>query len=373
MSSFNDFAGQLIASGVEPLVPLVDFEEGVDYATLQGMDLIRALTPKISQTRIMDVQIFPNPLRPMIDTFSVPLGVGLEEAGFVDGTPNIKKQDGCMPRGDQIMASTLEMINYAENNSVTIKDREVSLVAANVDTVTSYFQNKMRLPDKKNAQMRYAAWKQKLSDVIDGTRSVNSFTASDGTGTTVTYSPTVKGYAGSVLQENVVLPAAGMGQAPAFASSDDVVELITDLEINISDMGTSDNPAYTKAGISGFLASKPYTVLESKTLIAMNKIMRTEAADKGFPTRTARQILEEFTNVVVIDKFADMPTNASYAGQRLFSVTLPQGAMREGLVMEGVRQFDCANEWSTGFNFRSERLMYISKMVPSFAMTVKTA
>lgn len=90
MTSFSNYAGQLIASGTYKNGPVVALESSVDRQTLNNLDLINGLIPKISKTIIKETVIRTNDLERVFTKGSLPFGVGFETAAFEAGAPNKK-------------------------------------------------------------------------------------------------------------------------------------------------------------------------------------------------------------------------------------------------------------------------------------------
>lgn len=162
---------------------------------------------------------------------------------------------------------------------------------------------------------------QLISDVIDGTRSISSTTVSDGTGTSVTYAPTITGYCATsaIMDSGVLLPALVQGTIPSISVSD-TVTMLENLQNAATEM-REDSPAYSKLGISTFVEEKPNLIMESKVLNAMDSAIMAGASQR-LPTRTAREFVNTFADLVEIESFADLPTNAGYSDKRLAAVLL---------------------------------------------------
>jgi hypothetical protein len=218
----------------------------------------------------------------------------------------------------------------------------------------------------------YKSWLQLVSDVVDGTRSIASFTKSDGTGTPVTYAPSaILGYAGMVELADLVIPAPVVGDLTVISDAD-ALAFIQTLEGAASDM-IYETSAFNKLGIETFVSGRPLVFAETKTLNAIDSAWAAGGVYKGFPTVSAREYIRRFADIVEIDIFPALPTNETYALYHIGAVMMDRDAMREVIKYADVESSRCTNERATGYNYQGESVMYIWKGAPSYALLVKEA
>lgn len=388
---FTNFAGQLVADGIDTTMPLVALEQYSDNTTLANIQAINGLMPKIKDVFIRETRVFSNPLDQYINRFDERYGAGLEQAGFMVGAYNEKHDGTCVPRGTPDMASQLDMINFAYSVDVDVKDREIDKAVLNDGQRGAYVAQKMRTPLKTIGTMKYRAWVQLLSDVIDGTRSISSKTSGNGvsakTGAgSVTYNPTIKGYAGVVEKRAEIIPGVQVGVKSSIASPLDALNICNELKARASDFAY-ETSAYNKLGLDTFSTGTPLLIAEKKVLDAMDTVFAEYNAEgnangnygyAGFPTVSAREYIRQFAEIVEIDTFADLPTDpvgatVTYAGYGLHFVLIDRDAFVEVVKwadMEGQR---CAKLRLTGYNFAGESILSIWRGVNSYAMVFPVA
>lgn len=371
MANFDAYAGQLVASGVRPNAPVIALEAESNPTVFKNLESINGLMPKISKVFIHETRTFNNPLDALFTKYGgAEYGCAVEHAAFMDGATNKKNDGKCIPRGNIDMASQLDIINYAYDIDIEIKDREVNKAVMNAEQVGAYVANKMKAPMLTMSIMKFEAEKQLLSDVIDGTRTISSSESSDGTGTTVSYNPTIKGYAGVVESANITLAPVVEQDTPAFTSVDDVIDAVELLETAAADMKFPTS-SYNKLGIKTVLRGKPVLVAEEKTLNAMdNAIMNN--ADQRLPTRTAREFIGRFADIVELDSFAALPTNSSYANKRLGFVLIDREVPSEHVVYSDIESQRCAKQRLTGYSAQGESILGMWRGAPSYAMLLDT-
>lgn len=372
MVDFSAFAGQEVASGIRPNGPVIALEDTASRTYLANMDMINGLVPKLSKVLIRETRIRGNPLEAMFRKGSLPYGVGMEQVAFVDGTPNRKTDGTCIPNGKGSLVSQIDMINFGWNLQIRIHDREVNKAVLTPEEAGSYVAQAMRLPEKTRAQARYLAMRQLISDVVDGTRTISSTTISNGSGTSVTYSPTITGYVSDdgIIQSDVVLPALTEGTKPTIDITD-TMSMLDDLLNAVTEM-SDETTRYSKLGINTLLLDRPYLVMESKVLNAMDAAVMAGASQR-IPTRTAREYVRTFADLVEIPSFADLPTNTDYADARLAAVVLDRDSATEQIAWEAVESGRCPNEFATGYVYAGETLMSIWRGGPAAALLTKTA
>lgn len=383
---FTGFAGQLIASGIDTNMPLVALEQAVDSTTYSNLSAINSLIPKIKDIFIRETRVFSNPLDPYITRYDERFGAGLEQAVFMTGARNEKHDGTCVPRGTPDMASQLDMVNFAYSVDVDVKDREIDKAVLDEGQRGAYVAQKMRTPLKTIGSMKYRAWVQLLSDVIDGSRSISSKTDFNGKNASagaasVTYNPTIEGYAGKVDKGAAVMPDVAVGSKYSINSPIEAIDICNQLKAVASDFGY-ESSVYNKLGVDTFSSGVPLLIAEKKVLDAMDTVFAEFNAKgnangnygyAGFPTVSAREYLRQFAELVEIDSFADLPTDpaaatVTYAGYGLKFVLIDRDAFVEVVKWADVEGQRCAKLRLTGYNFAGESILSIWRGVNSYAM-----
>ena len=396
-TGFAPYAGQVVKGGAsttpynQPTIALGDvFNETV----LKNMAKINGLLPKVSRTIIHETRVIRDPLARIFTTIEDPLGVATEHAAFSTGATN-KLNDGvCVARGTVNMVSQLTASNFAWDIPLSIYDREVSGAAMDNSMVESYVAQKMRTIDKTLADMSYQAEKLIISDVVPGKRTIASKNASDGSGADVQYVTTPEGYAGAVDKmsewqiSDVTAKASVTIKDKASANASDmsvVLEMLQHLKDIAADFESTELTTYNKLGIKTHSTEMPYLIMEKKVLNALdNTIANTTTTNgygySGFPTKTAREYIGTFADLVEIDAFAALPAydkttfpqSVDYSGHRLGAVMLDKDAawrIRKFANIEGER---CSHQRMYGYSARGEEDLAIWHGVPSYAMIVKS-
>lgn len=384
-AQFAPFAGQLVSNGIDDTMPIVALEQTVDKTVLANLQNINGLMPKITDVFIRETRVFNNPLERYITKFDNRFGAGLEQAAFMVGAYNEKHDGTCVPRGTPNMTAQLDLVNFAYSVDVDVKDREIDKAVLDEQQRGAYVAQKMRTPLKTIATMKYRAWVQLLSDVISGTRSISSTVAGNSKGaktgsSTVTYSPTITGYAGKVETiTGVVMPMVEVGTQYVMPSAEDALNICNKLKSIAADF-KFETDQFNVLGIETFSTGVPLLIAETKVLDAMDTVFAEENANgtasgygyAGFPTVTAREYLRQFAELVEIDTFAALPTNSSYAGQAVHFVLIDRDAFVEVVKwadMEGQR---CAKQRLMGYNYAGESVLSIWRGVNSYAMLFPT-
>ena len=388
---FTGFAGQLIASGIDTNMPLVALEQSVDSTTYANLSKINGLMPKIKDIFIRETRVFTNPLDPYIARFDERYGAGLEQAMFSVGAYNEKRDGTCVPLGTPSVVSQLDLVNFAYSIDVDVKDREIDLAVLDANQVGAYVSQKLRTPLKVLGSLRYRAWIQLLSDVIDGSRSITSKTDYNGTNasgvaTSVTYNPTIEGYAGKVDKGIAIMPDVAVGSKYTIHTPKEAIDICNQLKAVASDF-SYESSVYNKLGATTFSTGVPLLIAEKKVLDAMDTVFAEFNAQgnangnygyAGFPTVSAREYLRQFAELVEIDSFADLPTDpadaeVSYSGYGLKFVLIDRDAFVEVVKwgdMEGQR---CAKKRLVGYNWSGESIFSIWRGVNAYAMVFPKA
>lgn len=369
-TDYNSYAGQLIASGINTNMPYVNAEEGTKATNLAN---INNLSAKIKDVFIRDTRVFGNPLDRYFTKWYSRFGAGMEQAMFNPAVDKKVVSNSCMPWGDASLVSQTNWANFAYNVPITIRDHEVDGALLDEGMLGSYVASKLRTPLATLSKMKYRTEIQLLSDVIDGTRTIEGNSASDSSGASVTYNPTVTGYAGVVKDADVYVPAVERG---TLVSAPDVADILTIAQTLQGYASDFDIPSATdnKAGVETFNTSAPLLIMERKVLNAfdsafVNKEAASSASVYGY---SFRDFVRQFSELVEIDSFADLPTNSTYTDKRLGAVLIDRDSLIENVKWADVESFRCANERATGYSYQGVSILSVASMLNSCAMLFNT-
>lgn len=371
MSGFDRFSGQEIASGIRPNEPLMAFEEEATAAKLANIAAVQGLLPKITKVLIHETRIKEGNLDYYFKKGSLPYGAGMEHIGFMDGAVNAKNSGRCVPFGNVQAVGQLDVINLAWSLNISVWDREISQNVLGADELGAYVSQKLRTPYKTLAALKRNAEIQLISDVIDGTRSISSTDASDGNGNAVTYAPNIEGYAGEIEDTQIVMPALVQGTLPAFASASDAMDFVKILQDHAAEM-MEEGTAYSKLGISTFCLDQPLLIMETRILNALDNAWALDGAAKQIPTRTAREFLRTFADIVEIPAFAELPTNANYTDKRLGAVLIDRDSLSEQIAWDNVESMRCVEQRMTGYNVAGASALTIYRGNPACGVLFDT-
>ncbi len=366
MASFTKFAGQLVENGIDVGMPTNNLEE----PEKKNLRIVNGLTQKIGRTLIEETRIFDNELLHIMVSVDQEFGAGVEIAEFMRGAVNKKRGTTCIPRGTVDMTSQVLFNNFAYNIPISIYDREVNKQVLNAETAGQYVAQKLRTPLKTLYMLRYRALLQLISDVVSGTRSITSTDRSDGTGNEVTYAPTdIVGYAGKIGTPDITIGPPTIG-TPTVITDADAVKFVTEIEGIATDM-REESTEFNTLGIETFALDKPYLIVEAKTLNALDNAWMVSGGFKGVPTKTAREYLARYADIVEITgAFPDIPTNDTYTNKRLGAVLLDRWALREYVEWANVETVRCVEDRSTNYSYQGSSIMGIYRGSPSYAMLV---
>ena len=371
MSAFDKFAGQEVASGIRPNEPLLAFEEEATATKLANIAAVQGLLPKISKIIVHETRIKEGNLDAYFKKGAMPYGAGVEHIGFMDGAANAKLSGRCVPYGNAAAAGQLDLINLAWSLNISVWDREISQNVFSAAEVGDYVAQKLRTPYKTLAALKRNAEIQLVSDVIDGTRSISSTESSDGTGTSVTYAPSIKGYAGKIADTGIVMPALVQGTLPAFANASDALSLCKTLQDHAAQM-REEGTAYSKLGMNTFCLDAPLLIMETRVLNAMDNAWALDGAAKQIPTKTAREYLRGFAEIVEIPAFAELPANASYSNKRLGAVLIDRDSLSEQIAWDNVESLRCAEQRMTGYNLGGASALGVYRGNPACGVLFST-
>ena len=390
-AQFGGFSGQLIASGIDTAMPLVALEQGVDATVYANLNAIQSMVPKIKDIFVRETRVFINPLDKHITKFNERYGAGLEQVAVKYGAYNEKQDGTCVPLGVPEMTSQLDLVNFAYSVDIDIPDYFIDKAVLDEGQRGSVVAALIEAPIKTIQAARYRAWVQLLSDVIDGTRSISSKDSYNGhaaksSASSVTYNPTITGYAGKVEKIAPVLPAIALGVQYKINSPLEALNICNRLKSIAADM-KYESTEFNKLGIMSFVTSRPLLIMETKVLDAMDTVFAEYNAEgnangnygyAGFPTVSAREYLGGFAEIVEIDSFAALPTDpadaeVSYTGYGLKGVLIDRDAFVEIIKNQSVEGQRCAKKRLTGYNWQGQSIFSIWRGVNSYAMVAPLA
>ena len=390
-SKWSAYAGQEVQGGTSTTPynqPTIDFGDPMSATILANLPAINGLLPRVSSVIIHDTMVYEGSLMRIFNRRDDPYGVATEHAIFSTGAANKLNNGLCVPRGTVQMNSQITASNLAWNVPINIYDREINGAVLSDTEIQAYVSMKMKTMQKTINELQFTAAKTMLSDCVPGSRTISSYTASDGTGSSVTMTSTPDGYAGKVnLDTDFTIPEIARGSMPTLAASggysdvmDAVLVYLQTLEAAASDMRYPGSD-YNLLGTDTFSGDRPWLIMETKVINQFdNAIANNTTANgygySGFPTKTAREYIARFADLVEIDAFAALPaydsttypTSTDYSGDRLTAVLLDKDApwlITKFSNMEGQR---CAGERMYGYSSRGEQDMAIFKGVNSFVM-----
>ena len=390
-SKWSAYAGQEVQGGTSTTPynqPTIDFGDPMSATILANLPAINGLLPRISSVIIHDTMVYEGSLMRIFNRRDDPYGVATEHAIFSTGAANKLNNGLCVPRGTVQMNSQITASNLAWNVPINIYDREINGAVLSDTEIQAYVSMKMKTMQKTINELQFTAAKTMLSDCVPGSRTISSYTASDGTGSSVTMTSTPDGYAGKVnLDTDFTIPEIARGSMPTLAASggysdvmDAVLVYLQTLEAAASDMRYPGSD-YNLLGTDTFSGDRPWLIMETKVINQFDNAIANATTSNGygysgFPTKTAREYIARFADLVEIDAFAALPaydsttypSSVDYSGDRLTAVLLDKDApwlITKFNNMEGQR---CAGERMYGYSARGEQDMAIFKGVNSFVM-----
>ena len=390
-SRWSAYAGQEVQGGTSTTPynqPTIDFGDPMSATILANLPSINGLLPRVSSVIIHDTMVFEGSVMNIFNRRDDPYGVATEHAIFSTGAANKLNNGLCVPRGSVSMNPQITASNLAWNVPINIYDREINGAVMSETEIQAYVAQKMRTMQKTINELQFNAAKVMLSDCVPGSRTISSYTASDGTGSAVTMTSTPDGYAGKVnLDTDFTIPEVNRGSMPTLAASggyssvmEAVLAYLQTLEGAASDMAYPGSD-YNLLGTDTFSGDRPWLIMETKVINQFDNAIANATTSNGygysgFPTKTAREYIARFADLVEIDAFAALPaydsttypTSTDYSGDRLTAVLLDKDApwlITKFSNMEGQR---CAGERMYGYSARGEQDMAIFKGVNSFVM-----
>lgn len=390
-SRFATYAGQLVASGISTGAPLAALEASMDKTAWANLNAIHGMLPLIKDVFIHETRVFENPLSPYITRYDERYGAGLEQVTFKYGQYNEKQDGTCFSAPDLTTEAQLDVVNFAYSNDVKIYDYEIDKAVLDDGQRGAYVANKLLTAEKTTQSMKYRAWVQLLSDVVDGVRSISSTIMGNGinggSATSVTYNPAIKGYAGKVDKIDTVLPDVAVGSKYTINTPIEAIDILNQLKSVAADF-KFESTVYNKLGVDTFTTGVPLLIAETKVLDACDAVFAEFNAKgnangyygyAGFPTKSFRDAVREFAELVEIDSFADLPTNtdAAYefktAGYGLKFVLIDRDAFYEVWKNASVESQRCGKQRMSLFNWQGQAIFSIWRGVDSYAIVARKA
>ena len=390
-SRWSAYAGQEVAGGSSTTPynqPVIDFGDYFNATALANLSSINGLIPKVSRTIIHDTMVYDAGIMNIFKRLTDPYGVATEHAIFSGGANNKLNPGTCVGRGTVSMNSQLTASNLAWNVPLFIYDREINGAVMSDMEINAYVAQKMRTMQKTINEIQFNAAKVLLSDCVPGKRTISSYTSSDGTGSAVTMTSTPDGYAGKVnLDAKFTIPEISRGSTPTLSAAspyssvmEAVLIYLQTLEGAASDMRYPGND-YNALSTDTFSGDRPWLVMETKVLNQFdNEIANASTSNgygfSGFPTKSAREYIARFADLIEIDAFAALPahdnttfpSSTDYTGDRMTAVLLDKDAPWLITKFDNVEGQRCSQERGYGYSARGEQDMAIFKGVNSFVM-----
>ena len=388
---WSAYAGQEVQGGSSTTPynqPVIDFGDPMNATILANLPSINGLVNRISSVIVHDTMVYDAGVMRIFNRRDDPYGVATEHAIFSTGAANKLNNGMCVPRGTVSLNSQITASNLAWNVPINIYDREINGAVLSDTEIQAYVSMKMRTMQKTISELQFTAAKTMLSDCVPGSRTISSYTSSDGTGSSVTMTSTPDGYAGEVnLDTDFTIPEITRGAMPALAASggysdvmDAVLVYLQTLEAAASDMRYPGSD-YNALGTDTFSGDRPWLVMETKVINQFDNAIANNTTSNGygysgFPTKTAREYIARFADLIEIDAFAALPaydsttypTSTDYSGDRLTAVLLDKDAPWLITKFSNVESQRCAGERMYGYSARGEQDMAIFKGVNSFVM-----
>ena len=390
---WSAYAGQEVQGGTSTTPynqPAIDFGDYMNATILSNMPAINGLLPRVSSAIVHDTMVFSADIMRIFNRKDDPFGVATEHAIFSKGADNKLNPGLCVPRGNVQMNAQITASNLAWNVPISIYDREINGAVMSDAEITAYVAQKMRTMEKTIADIQFQSAKILISDCVPGKRTISSYTSSDGTGSAVTMTSTPDGYAGKVvLDGDITIPEITRGSRPTIAVSggyssamEGVLSFLQQAEGLVADMRFPGSD-YNLLGTDTFSGDRPWLIMESKTLNEFDNVIANSTTSNGygysgFPTRTAREYIARFADLVEIDAFGALPaydnvtfpTSTDYTGDRLACAILDKDAPWLVTKFQKVEGQRCAGERMYGYSSRGEQDMAIFKGVNSAVILV---
>lgn len=372
-SQFQAIAGQLVADGTGKHMPITAL--GAGDITGQNIENINGMLQTVKDIFFRETRVFNgNNLDQYFTKWTQRFGGPVEQV-WQGLAPQSKLDGTCMPRGTPNLYSQVNAINYAYSIDIDINDYEVDQNVLDEGQAGSYVANKLLTSSARMALSKFIAEKQIVSNVVSGTRSIESTTSTKDGGASVTYNPNITGYAGAVGQIGVVVPEVERGSLVTIPSVDDALKILYDLQGRAADMSIPADD-YNSLKVEGmFTNSTPILIGETKVLNALDNIFRSGAAATSAAVMgtSFRQLAGQFATICEIDQFASLPTNETYANKRLGFVLIDRDAPMERIAHPPtIETMRCPKSRSTGWNWQASSVLSIARGLNSYAQLFDT-
>lgn len=373
-TGFAKIAGQLVASGTGTNMPVTAL--GANDITNTNIANVNGMLQTVKDVFFRETRVFNgNNLDRYFTKWTQRFGGPVEEVfqGYL--APQQKLDGTCMPRGNPPIMSNVYAINYAYSVDVTIPDYMYDMNVLDENMLGSLVAARTQTAAARIAWSKYLAEKQVISNVIDGTRTIDSTTSTYDGGASVSYNPNVKGYAGVVdTSLTAVVPEVKRGSLVTGITVQNALDMLYLLQGYAADMDIPDSDMNQTGVDAQFVMSKPILIAETKVLNALDNAFRNpDAANNAAVMGTSfRNLCGEFSEICEIDSFASLPTNSQYENKRLGFVLLDRDAPVERIVRNSVESFRCAKERATGINWQGESSLFVSKGLDSAAVLFST-
>ena len=380
MPAYSAYAGQEVAGGSSTTPynqPVIDFGDPFNATAMANLSSLNGLLPKVGDIIVHDVMVYQPDIMRIFKRKDSPFGVAEEHAAFLAGAANKLNDGRCAPTGNVSMFDQLTAANLAWNIPLSVYDREINGAVMNEAQISRYVTEKMRTMQKTIEDLHFQAAKRLVSNCVPGSVTVSGNSSSDGTGSSVSYATTPEGYAGKVYLNNKwTIPKPARGSVPALANTttgetvmDMVLQFLQQTEAMVSDMrypGTD----YNKGGVDTFSGDRPWLIMETKVINQFDNAIANATTSNGFgysgfPTRTAREYISRYADLIEIDAFEDLPaydsttypTSVDYTGDRLACAIIDKDMpwlVTKWANIEGMR---CAGDRRYSYSARGEQDM----------------
>ena len=133
-----------------------------------------------------------------------------------------------------------------------------------------------------------------------------------------------------------------------------------------------ESTSYNVLGVNTFCLDRPLFIAETRLLNALDNAWALDGSDKKIPTRTAREFIRTFSEIVEIPKFAELPTNASYTDKRLGAVLIDRDSLGEQIAWSDMESQRCVEQRMTGYNLGGASMLSVYRGNPACAILFDT-
>ena len=358
MATFDNFAGQLVADGIDTAVPIIPFgKTGIP----SDLRVLNGVMTKIGMMFFKQPKAYIGTLDAVFNKFSMPLGGATEMVSVVSSTPNALNDGTCVPRGQPVITTQLDIANFGYSVDVEVRDEMLAKYVNTAADLASFVSMILATPSKTIGSLRWACEKNLVSNVIGGTRSIVSNTKSDESGTEVTYaSGTITGYAGKV--DDVDYDKADI----VLANAKEICDMIEDA----IDAMSYESAEYTATDSEDFITSTPNIIIEASFARRLDRVLAGVTETHPSADLTFTQRMAGLGNIIKIDSFDVLPTNVAYADKTLGVVVADPSLFSEVLMRANVESERCVKKRLTGYSYRGESVFRADRSAPAYAITM---